>query len=130
MKVERLERICIAVPNLKEGIDSFSRILGLDFEFAGETDLPGGARINIAVSSQGVELLEMPGKEIHIRSFHFKVKDMDEARESMKEKDIKIMSEFSVGKMDEMVLDLFGLRSILVNYPGNDPIKAIKEGKQ
>lgn len=130
MKVERLERICVAVPNLEEGVASFNRVLGLDFEFVGETELPGGARIKIALSSQGVELLEVPGKDIHIRSFHFKVNDMGEAREWMAEKDIKVLSEFSVGKMDEMVLDLFGLRSILVNYPGNDPIKAVKEEKQ
>lgn len=127
MKVERLERICVAVPNLEEGVASFNRVLGLDFEFVGEADLPGGVKAKLALSSQGVELLEVPGKNIHIRSFHFKVQDMNEAREWMAEQEIKVLSEFSVGKMDEMVLDFFGLRSILVNYPGNDPIKAVKE---
>lgn len=124
MRVERLDRLCIGVPDLDEGIAKFGRALGLDFGFSGESVLPDGTTIRLAISNQGVELLETPGKEIHLRSFHFRVSDLRAAAEEVREHGIPIISEFSVGQMDEKVLDLFGMRAILINYPGDDPAKA------
>lgn len=126
VKVEGLDRLCIAVPNLQEGIDLFKKLLGLEFEFVGEATLPNGDTIKAAISNQGMELVEVPGREIHFRSFHFKVKDMTEAKDWVQQNGVKVVSEFSVGQMDEMVLDLCGLRAILINYPGNDPAAAAK----
>lgn len=126
MKVEGLDRLCIAVPNLADGIALFKKILGLEFEFVGEAVMPNGGKITAAISNQGVELVEVPDREIHLRSFHFKVKDLSEAKDWVQQNDVKVLSEFSVGQMDEMVLDLCGLRAILINYPGNDPAAAAK----
>lgn len=124
MKVERLDRLCIGVPNLEEGMELFGRILGLEFEFSGENKMPDGNTVKLALSNQGVELLEVPGKEIHFRSFHFKVNGIDAAAEAVKEQGIRIVSEFSLGQMEEKVMDLFGLRAFLIDYPGEDPAKA------
>jgi hypothetical protein len=126
MKVEKLERLCLGVPDLEEGIKSFNNIFGLEFEFVGEVVLPNGAKIKAAISQQGFELVEVPGKAIHFRSFHFKAKDLEEAKSWVQDNGVKVLSEFSVGQMDEVVLDLFGMRAILVNYPGDDPIAAAK----
>lgn len=124
MKVERLDRLCIGVPNLEDGMALFSRILGLTFEFSGENVMPNGNTIKLAISNQGIELLEVPDKEIHFRSFHFKVNGIEQAAQEVKAQGIDIISEFSVGQMDEKVMDLFGLRAILIDYPGVDPAKA------
>lgn len=126
MRVERMDRICIGVPDMEKGKESFRRVLGLDFEFTGNVDLPGGKKAKMALSNQGIELLEVPQREVHIRSIHFKVADIEEAAKHVRKNDIKILSEFSVGDMDEMVMDLFGLRGILIAYPGDEPAKAAK----
>lgn len=126
MKVERLDRICIAVPDLEMGKKRFQEVLGLEFEFTGEVALPDGKRVKMALSNQGIELLEVPEREVHLRSFHFKVKDLQEAVAQVRENGIEILSEFSVGSMDEAVMDLFGLRGIFIDYPGNDPALAAR----
>lgn len=129
MKVERLDRLCIAVPDLEEGKALFARILGLEYGFTGSVELPDGKRMRMALSNQGVELLEVPGREIHLRSFHFKVADIEAAAAHVRDQGIPIISEFSVGAMDEKVMDLFGLRAILIDYPGEDPAAAAGSAK-
>lgn len=126
MRVERLDRLCIGVPELEKGKELFMKILGLDFQFSGSVDLPDGKSANMALSNQGIELLEVPDREIHLRSFHFKVADIEEAADHVRKNDIDIISEFSVGDMDEKVMDLFGMRGILIEYPGDDPAKAAR----
>jgi len=126
MEVEKLERLAISVSNLEEGMEKFSKMLGIEFEKVAEPSLPDGTKIRCAFSSKGVELVEMPGKEIGVRSFHFRVKDMDEAKEWVKKNGGKVLGQFSVGEMDEVPCNIFGLRIILVSYPGDDPIKAIE----
>lgn len=124
MRVERLDRLCIGVPDLEQGKAQFAKVLGLEFEFSGETVLPDGETIRLAISNQGVELLEVPDREIHLRSFHFKVDGLEEAAEHVRDNGIPIVSEFYVGQMGEKVMDLFGLRAILIDYPGEDPAQA------
>ena len=124
MKVKNLDRLCIGVPKLDEGMALFSKVLGLEFEFSGENVMPNGNTIKLAISNQGIELLEVPDQKIHFRSFHFKVNDIEAAAQDVKAQGIDIVSEFSVGQMDEKVMDLFGLRAILIDYPGDDPGKA------
>jgi len=126
MKVERLDRLCIGVPDLEEGKAMFGRTMGLEFEFSGEATMPDGKKVKLAISNQGIELLEIPGKEIHFRSFHFQVDGIEKAAEEVRASGINIISEFKVGNMEEKVMDLFGLRAILIDYPGNDPAKAAR----
>lgn len=126
MKVERLDRLCIGVPDLEEGKAMLGKTMGLEFEFSGEATMPDGKKVKLAISNQGIELLEIPGKEIHFRSFHFKVDGIEKAAEEVRANGIKIISEFKVGNMEEKVMDLFGLRAILIDYPGSDPAKAAR----
>lgn len=126
MRVERLDRLCIGVPELEKGKEIFGRVLGLEFQFTGNVDLPDGKTGKMALSNQGIELFEVPDREIHLRSFHFKVSDIEAAADHMRKNDIDIISEFAVGAMDEKVLDLFGMRGILIEYPGDDPAKAAR----
>ena len=126
MKVEKVDRLCIGVPNLEEVKSLMEKIFGIAFEFVGDVSMPDKTLMKAAISNQGIELLEVPGKEVHMRSFHFKVNNLDEAKEWVKQHDIKILSEFSVGKMDEVVLDVCGLRTVMINYPGTDPAAAAK----
>lgn len=124
MKVEHLDRLCLGVPDLEEAKETFGKLLGLTFEFSGRNQMPDGSEVNLAISNQGIELLEVPGRPIHLRSFHFKVNGIEEAARHLKEQGVEVISEFALGDMDEKVLDLFGLRAILIDYPGEDPAKA------
>ncbi len=127
MKVEKLERLAIGVPNLEEAMKDFSRIFGIDFETGVlEPILPGETKIRCAVSTKGVELVEKPGKAIAVASFHFRVKDLDEATAWVEKNGGTIIGRFSVNQMEEVITNTFGLRIILVYYPGDDPIKAAK----
>ena len=125
MKVEKLDRLCITVPNLEKGKDEFLQMLGIKFEKTLETVLPDGKEIRCAISSQGVELVENPENKIAIRSIHFRVEDLDEAQKWVEQNGGKVLSRFLVGRMEEMVCNIFGLRIILINYPGDDPLAAL-----
>lgn len=126
LKVEKVDRICLGVPDLQEGIKTFNKLFGFEFGFVGDVKLPSGDVIQAALSNQGIELVESPGKPVHVRSFHFKVTDLEEAKSWVQENGIKITGEFPMGGMDEAVMDLFGLRGILINYQGDDPVAAVK----
>ncbi|MFB0958047.1 VOC family protein [Proteiniclasticum sp. QWL-01] len=126
MNIERLDRICIAVPNLEEGKQRFGKLLGIRFEFSGEVTMPDGKIVHMALSNQGIELLEVPDREVHVRSFHFKVNDLEEAVQQVRDRNVDVLGEFRVGDMKEAILDLMGLRALLIEYPGTDPALAAK----
>lgn len=127
MKVENLERVALNVPNLEESIDMFKSFLGIDFEKKVELKQPDGKEIRAAISSKGLELLEEtpPLKEMSVRSFHFKVKDLDEAQEWAEKNGGTILGRFSIGDVQQVICKFMDLRIILISYPGADVIKAM-----
>jgi len=127
MKVEKLERLAIGVPNLEEAMKGFSQILGVDFETGVlEPAFSDGTKIRCAISSKGVELVEKPGRDTAVASFHFRVNDLEEAAAWVRQNGGKIIGSIEVGSMKEIICNIFGLRIILLTYPGDDPIKAVK----
>jgi predicted enzyme related to lactoylglutathione lyase len=128
MKVDKLERVALNVPNLDEAIKVFSLVLGLEFEKVVELTQPDGKRIKAAISSKGLELLQEfpPLSETSIRSFHFRVPDLEQAKEWVEHKGGKIKGQFMVGKVKEMVCDIYGVRIIIMAYEGDNVIAAME----
>lgn len=126
--IDKLERVALNVPDLDEAVNVFSQVLGIKFEKIVELTLPDGKQIKAAISSQGMELLEEspPLMETSIRSFHFRVPDLKQAREQVEKSGGKIKGQFSVGKVEEMVCDIYGARIILMSYAGDDVIAAME----
>lgn len=128
MKVEKLERIALNVPDLEEAVQVFSRLLGIHFEKKVELKQPDGKEIKAMISSQGLELVQEvpPLTEMGVRSFHFRVPDLDAAKKWVDNNGGKVISEFPVGKVRQAVCKISGLRVILINYPGDDVIQAME----
>jgi len=128
MKVGKLERVALNVANLDEAVKAYSLVLGIKFEKIFELTQPDGKRVNVAISSQGMELVQEnpPLKETSIRSFHFRVSDFEEAREWVEKNGGKVKGQFMVGQVKEMICEIHGARIILMAYTGDDIIAAMK----
>lgn len=126
--IDKLERVALNVPDLDEAVNVFSQVLGIKFEKIVELTQPDGRQIKAAISSQGMELLveNPPLTETSIRSFHFRVPDLEQAREQVEKNGGKVKGQFSVGNVKEMVCDIYGARIILMSYSGDNVIAAME----
>lgn len=127
MEIMKLERVALNVPDLDVACKQFSGALGINFEKIVEMTQPDGTVIKSAISSQGLELLEEipPIAEASMRSFHFRVVDLDEAESQLNHFGAQALSRFSVGQVEEMICDVSGIRLILLQYEGDDIIAAM-----
>lgn len=144
MKIEKLDRVAVNVNNLDEAVQLFSDILGMRFDM-----VPAGrrkktitehanrafeeSRNKVAVSTEGLELVEMPQPRPKegLRSFHLKVTNLEEARAEMKAKGIRLLAELELGGLKEAIYspdDLHGLRLVLVEYEAPTAISAMRQG--
>lgn len=128
MKIDKLERVALNVSNLDEAVNVFSHVLGIKFEKTVELTQPDGRKIKAAISSQGMELLQEipPLNETSIRSFHFRVPDIEQAQEWVEKSGGKVKGQFTVGTVKEMVCEIHGARVILLSYKGDDVIAAME----
>ena len=67
----RLERLAIAVPDLDLWVDRWETTLGPEFDPV--TVNLGGDDVRVGIHPAGIELLEVPGGEPRLRSFHLRV---------------------------------------------------------
>lgn len=141
MKVEKLERVALTVKNLDEAIRLFSDLLGTTFErnpaatfVKNVTEHADRAfeetRLRVAISPIGLELIETipPTEKEGVRSFHFKVSDLDQAKAEMKEKGIRLLAEIAYGGLKEAIFspsDLHGGRLCLTEFEAPTAIDAI-----
>ena len=123
MKIEGIEIVCVAVDNLDEAVRFYSRLLDTEFQLR-ETRHKEGT-IRWGISPFGLELWERPVKapgSDTVRSFHFRVPDVEEAREEMRTKGFEPVDELTVaapkGRLREVIYHIRGLRMILVDYKG------------
>lgn len=147
MKIEKLDRVALHVKNLEKAEALFSDLFGIEFKRApipkakvypteygesvhreSETCYTG-----VSLSSAGLELIETdpPCEEEGVRSFHFKVSDLEEAKAEMEAKGMRLVSEIVFGGLKEAVYspeDMHGARILLVEYDAPDSISAILEG--
>ncbi|MBS7250145.1 MAG: hypothetical protein KIH08_06090 [Candidatus Freyarchaeota archaeon] len=66
MKVERIDRVVIAVKNLDESMRFFSDLLGITFDPAGSSD---EQLVRAAYSSSGIELMEATQSDSPVGKF-------------------------------------------------------------
>ena len=140
MKVERMETIVVNVKNPDEAIRFFSDLLGITFvkrvEGASKREVVitehadcAFEEINIknALDRTGfLELIESdpPVETEGIRSIHFKVPDIEEAKAEMKRKGIRLIKDIEfkdvkLGGLREAIFhpdDVYGIRLCLVEY--------------
>jgi catechol 2,3-dioxygenase-like lactoylglutathione lyase family enzyme len=151
MKLEKLERVVIAVKNLDDAERLFHDLFGIKFFRTAEKIARGeikrkrrvteyGDRAlssfqrKPAFSSEGIELLETmpPAEKEGMSSCAFKVANLEEAKAAMKKKGIRLVEELEFGGVKEAIYtpeDLHGLRLVLIEYDAPDLVAAIQQRK-
>jgi catechol 2,3-dioxygenase-like lactoylglutathione lyase family enzyme len=151
MKLEKLERVVLAVKNLDDAENFFSDLFGI--KFFRTTDKIARGEIKItrkftehAVSSlkdfqrrptfsaEGIELLETipPVEKEGIRSLCFKVSNLEEGKAEMKKKGFRLVEEVEIGGVKEAIYhpdDFHGIRIILNEFDAPDIVQAMQRRK-
>ena len=144
MKIEKLEPVGVNVKNLDEAVKLFSDILGTTFvelsDVKGEKTVTEHAelpfeetKVKIAIDRTGfLALVESipPMKKEGVRSLHFKVPDIEQAKAEMKQKGIRLTADVKVGSMKEAIFstaDAHGVRLILNEYEAPTFVDAMLE---
>jgi len=149
MKIEKIDRVAVAVKNLDQAEKFFADLLGTTFQRSPTSDIvktltEHGQRVlkeketkyvKVAISPTGLELVETspPCDQEGIRSFHFKVSNLEEAKTQMKNKGIHLLTEIKHGGLKEAIFDpddLHGIRLVLVEYDAPTPMTAILQSKK
>lgn len=147
MKVERIERVTLAVKNLDEAERFFSDLLGIKFHRTTEkvqrgeiarkrrlTEHTSPSRRELqrrpAYSREGLELIEgtPPFEKEGMVSCCIKVSNLEEAKAEMKEKGIRLLEEIELGNLKEAIFsadDLHGIGLVLTEFEAPDAISAV-----
>ena len=150
MKIEKIEHVAVNVKNLDEAVKLFSDILGTTFTDVSDVEVektvtehappfekvqqPGkGGNERVAIDRRGfLALVESapPMEKEGLRSIHFKVPDIEQAKAEMKQKGIRLTANVKAGSMKEAVFSadyLHGVRLILNEYKAPTLIDAMLE---
>lgn len=147
MKWERLEIMGVTVPDLDAAVANFTKYFGVQFEtydFPHGIDAelimePTGSNRNmdldkgnrVAIDRSGFfEFVERPGEEPGYRNIHFKVDDLEEAKEHLTSQGLTIIAEYRAGTLREAVFrgpELYGVRLCVLQYDAASAIEAILE---
>jgi methylmalonyl-CoA/ethylmalonyl-CoA epimerase len=148
MKLEKLERVVLAVKNLDHAEKIFGNLFGIKFFRTTEKIARGEIKLKRAFtehanpslkefqrkpafSAEGIELLETipPTEKEGIRSLCFKVSNLEEAKAEMKEKGYRLVEEVEVGSVKEAIYhpdDFHGVRLILNEYQAPEIVSGIR----
>lgn len=137
MKFERMELLGVMVQDLDKAMALFGDLFDLEFEqmvFPDDIhfeDLPVGDPgeelrpldgFRCAFDSSGFfELIERPEGPEGVWSIHYKVSDLDEAKERFLAKGLRLVREFVLGDARELVFasdNAHGVRIALLEYEG------------
>jgi len=136
MNVEKIEIITINVKDLEAAMKKFSDILGTTFHNFGELPIQKTTtehsdeayeqiRLKVAIDRRGfMELIESipPVEQEGMRGIHYKVPNLDEAKEEMRLKGYRMVADVKVGNLKEAIFDpddVCGIRLYLTEY--NEP---------
>lgn len=108
----RLERLAIAVPDLDTWVSRWETILGPEFDLF--TVNLGGDDVRVGIHPAGIELLEVPGGEPRLRSFHLRVRDIDAAAVAFEELGWPVTPMGEIRGRRQSVVAADGLRVVLV----------------
>ncbi len=135
MKIERIDRVVIAVKNLDKSMRFFSDLLGINFDPAGSSD---EQLVRAAYSPSGIELMEATQPDSPVGKFVekrgeglyavvFKVSDIKEATAELEKKGIRSVGMLDLGALKEVMFhpkDTHGVMIILAEYRDVHPATA------
>lgn len=154
MKIEKIERVCLNVENIDEAVKFFSDLFGITFdirydvirgkktikvgdtvverekiatEYADRSFEEGDYRVAISPVMEMIQLIPPAGKE-GLRSFAFKVSNIEEAKAEMKAKGVRLLAHIVFPHVKEAIFspdDLHGARLILLEYDAPTAIDAV-----
>jgi hypothetical protein len=135
MKVEKLDRVAVAVKNLDDVQKLFAELFETTFERSPVETISKitkdyGERgskeretryAKVFISPIGLELVEMdpPCEREGVLSFHLKVSNLEQAKAEMEREGIRLLTEIKHGGLKEAIFnpdDLHGVRLVLVEY--------------
>lgn len=132
MKVEKMEVLAIAVPNLERTVALCSKLFGIDIEIQAFPDdsvidpvfIPANSgwdkRSRLAIDKTGFfELVDLKGGAAGVRNVHLKVADLDSAKLEMADAGARLLLEVKIRNLREAVYELDdfpGLKFVLVEY--------------
>ena len=135
MKVEKLDRVAVAVKDLDDVQKLFAELFETTFErnpveTISKITKDYGERgskeretryAKVVISPMGLELVEMdpPCEREGVLSSHLKVSNLEQAKAEMERKGIRLLTEIRHGSLKEAIFnpaDLHGVRLVLVEY--------------
>ena len=142
MKVEKLEVVAVDVKNLDQAIKMFSDILETTFVKIPErkrkktiTEVADRAfeeiKYNVAIDRTGfLELIESipPIENEGVRNIHFKVPNIEQAKEELKRKGIRLLADIVSPGFKEAIFnpdDVHGIRLCLIEYEAPTLVDAL-----
>jgi len=143
MKVEKIDRVAVAVKNLDDVQKLFTELFGTFARVPVETitaaTVDQGERgskeratryVKIGINPIGLELIETdpPCENEGVFGFHLKVSDLKQAKEEMQRKNIRLLKEITHGGLKEAIFnpdDLHGVRLVLVEYEAPTVMDAV-----
>lgn len=135
MKIERIDRVVIAIKNLDESMKFFSELLGIKFDPTGSSD---EQLVRAAYSPSGIELMEATQPDSPVGKFVgkrgeglyavvFKVPNIKEASAELEKKGIRNVGKLDLGALKEAMFhpkDAHGVMVILAEYEDVHPATA------
>ncbi len=122
MKIERIDRVVIAVKNLDESMKFFSDLLGIKFDPTGSSD---EQLVRAAYSPSGIELMEATQPDSPVGKFVgkrgeglyavvFKVPNIEEASAELEKKGIRNVGKLDLGALKEAMYHPKDTRNVMV----------------
>ena len=132
MKVEKVDRLVIAVKDVNKAAEFLSDLLGAEFDEPVEAK---DMNIRVRYSALGLQLNEGMTEDSDVsrlverrgEGFYcmvLKVDDLDEATKEMRAKGLRQVGSVAVGNLREAVFhpkDTFGVMMVLCSYPTKHP---------
>lgn len=132
MRIERIDRVAIAVRELEKAMTFFSSMFGIKFDEIIENDQH---KYRVVYSAVGLELIEPTDISSSIDKFIrkrgegiifvvFKVSDIEEGKRLLQQKGLRLVGEIRRGKWQEALFhpkDSFGVQIGLCEYEAPHP---------
>jgi methylmalonyl-CoA/ethylmalonyl-CoA epimerase len=132
MKIEKIDRVVLAVDDVNKAADFFASLLGIQFD---EPVVAEELNIRVRYSSLGLQLNEAITPESDVAKFLkkrgggcycvvFRADDVDEAVKEFTAKGVRHVGRVRVGKLREEVFhpaDTYGLMIVVCQYPEKHP---------
>jgi 4-hydroxyphenylpyruvate dioxygenase-like putative hemolysin len=146
MQIIDVDRVVLAVPNIDESTEKFSKLLGIDFSDQIEpttSTTKGEHQLTNVISSTGIELVTPRDEDNALAQFieengsglyamAIRVADIEEAKEELAEHDVHPVGEFSFGDVVEIMYhprDFEGAMVLMAEYDAPHPCVSAAQGR-